>query len=79
MNCYEAIDVMGDAVEGRLLDALRPGFEEHLAECASCGTYFQHLRFTRRALQGLPREAATDSSRAQLVARYRREFGPKSN
>jgi len=74
MNCYEAIDVMGEAVEGHLSDALRPGFEEHLAECRSCGTYYEHLQFTRRALLGLARRAEAGPHRNVLVARYKREF-----
>ena len=47
MNCYEAIDVMGDAVEGRLQAALVAGFEEHITECHSCGSYFVQLATAR--------------------------------
>ena len=79
MNCHEAIDVMGDAVGGRLEPALRAGFEEHVTECASCGTYLEQLRFTRKALQSLPRGGGTSPHRMELIRNYREEFGRESD
>ena len=79
MNCYEAIDVMGNAVEGGLPATLRTGFEEHVAECRSCGTYFEHLQFARLALQSLPREEATPRDRDALVAMYREAQGMRTS
>jgi len=74
VNCQEAIDVMGEAAEGRLEAALQAGFEEHMAECSPCGTYFEHLRLTREALQLLPRGGDTSPRRAELMERFAKEF-----
>jgi anti-sigma factor RsiW len=77
MDCFEAIDLMGDAVEGRLVAARRPGFDEHMAECIPCATYFEHLRITREALQHLPPEGGTNPNLDSLLRAYRKEFGEK--
>jgi anti-sigma factor RsiW len=75
MNCYEAIDLMGDAIEGSLAREARSGLEEHLEECAACHTYFEQLRLTCRALENLPAPEGGDSRRrADLIARFRSEF-----
>jgi anti-sigma factor RsiW len=74
MNCYQTIDVMGDEVEGVLEPALRAGFEEHIAECPSCGTYLEQLRLTREALRLLPRGGATSPRREELIERFARGF-----
>ena len=74
MNCQEAIDIMEDAVEGRLQPALRAPFGEHMTECPSCGTYFQHLRLTRQALQSLRQGGGNNPRREELVEEFRKEF-----
>ena len=73
MNCYEAIDRMGDALEGSLAADARPGFQEHIEECAACRNYLDQLRVTREALGQLPRPAANDSLRSRLISEFRRE------
>ena len=75
MTCQEAIDVMGDAVEDRLAAEFRPGFDEHMAECRPCATYFDQIRFTRDALRGLPRERGGDARKDDLLREYRERFG----
>jgi len=57
MNCYEAIDLMGDAIENRVPSESRTGFEEHLDECPACCTYFEQLQATVSALARLPRRS----------------------
>jgi anti-sigma factor RsiW len=74
MNCQEAIDLMGDAVDGCLPSTFQPGFEEHMVECASCRTYLEHLRLTRQALQSLPRGSGTSSRRKELIKKFTEEF-----
>lgn len=74
MNCQKAIDVMGEAAEGRLQAALRADFEEHIAACTSCHTYFEHLRLTRKALRFLPPTRATNPRRGELIDRFTKEF-----
>jgi len=73
MTCQEAIDVMGDALEGVLQPALRSGFEEHMAECQPCATYFEHLGLTRGALRHL-RYGGTSPRRAELIEEFKRAF-----
>ena len=73
MNCYEAIDLMGDALEGRLAADARPGFDEHIGECAACRTYLDQLRVTRATLGRLPRRPATSPQRSDLLATFRKE------
>lgn len=76
MTCQEAIDVMGDAVEDRLAADFRPGFDEHMAECRPCATYFEQLRLTRGALRALPREPAVEARKDDLLREFRERFGP---
>ena len=73
MNCYEAIDVMGDAVEGHLDPVYRSGFDEHMAECRPCRTYFEQLGLTRQALRRLAQRTPQTSS-TDLQDRYRTHF-----
>ena len=74
MNCQEAIDVMGEAVEGRLEPDLRPGFDEHMTECGPCATYYEHLRVTRSLLRSLPRDPKESPRRSELIEKFRRQF-----
>ncbi len=74
MNCYEAIDLMGDALEGPLRAGARTRFGEHLEECAVCRNYLEQLRLTVAALEHLPRQGETSRRRAELIAAFRRQF-----
>ena len=74
MNCYEAIDLIGDAIEGTLMPAARAGLDDHFAECPPCRNYMDQLRLTREALGALPRPGDAGCRRAELVAKFRREF-----
>jgi hypothetical protein len=74
MNCYEAIDLMGDELEGRLAPEFRAGFEEHMDICAACGTYLDQLRITLRALENMPRESISPRTRSELIAAFQREW-----
>jgi len=75
MNCYETIDLMDEALEGRLAPAARARFDEHLDECRVCRTYLDQLRVTIQALERLPRASATDQRRSELLAAFKRELG----
>ena len=74
MNCFEAIDVMGEAAEDRLERALQPGFEEHLSECDPCKTYFEQLRLSRGALGQLRRPGPPNASRFRLLDEFSARF-----
>jgi len=74
MTCQEAIDVMGEAVEGRLSPDVRPSFDDHMGECRPCSTYFEQLCVTRGALRSLPRMPDTDPRRSRLIEAFRKQF-----
>jgi len=75
MNCCEAIDLMGDALEESLPALQRAGFEEHLQECVVCRTYLDQLRLTIQAVERLPRPELADKRRSELIAAFQRERG----
>lgn len=73
MNCMEAIDVMEEAAEGRLAPEVRASFEEHLADCGPCGTYFRQLGITREALKGLRKASEAGPIRQTLIDAFQEE------
>ncbi len=75
MECPEAIDVMDEALAGRLAADLVPGFAEHMAECVPCATYFAQLHVTRAALHALQHETAACPQREKLLEAFRRSGG----
>lgn len=75
MDCSEAIDLMGDALEIELQGQTLAEFEEHLRECPPCGNYFEQIRLTRTALRGLPRAVSPPVNRSQLIEKFRKERG----
>lgn len=74
MDCHEAIDLMGDAIDGRLPPALQSGFDEHMVECRPCAAYLGHLNTMRALLQHMPREEGTSPHRQALLDAYRKAF-----
>jgi anti-sigma factor RsiW len=79
MTCEQAIDLLIPALDQALETTRIAALEEHLAECAPCGTYFEQLRLTREALRRLPRAGATSAAaRARLIEEYQREFGRRN-
>ena len=74
MNCYQAIELMGDELEGPLPAERRAGFDEHLVECSVCATYFAQLRTTVYALEHLPRPGLAPERRSKLIAAFQREW-----
>ena len=75
MNCASAIDLMGEAIEGCLTVNLKEEFYKHVETCTPCGSYFEQLRFTRKALALLPRQGKTSRRRNELMKRFKSEFG----
>jgi len=73
VNCHEAIDLIGDAIEGTLAPGALAGLDEHFAECPPCRNYMDQLRLTRQALGRLP-STGEIGDRDDLIARYKREF-----
>jgi anti-sigma factor RsiW len=40
MTCRDCIELLADFVDGSMAAGHRPTFEEHLAGCAHCASYF---------------------------------------
>lgn len=74
MNCHEAIDLIGDAIEGTLAPDALAGLDEHFAECPPCRNYMDQIRLTRQALGHLPATGEAGDRRDDLIARFKREF-----
>ena len=74
MNCYEAIDLMGDAIDGTLAPEARAGFDDHFAECPPCRNYMDQLRLTRQALGHLTGRGEPGDLRSDLIAKFKREL-----
>ena len=74
MNCYEAIDLMGDAIEGVLAPEPSAGLFDHLEECPPCRNYFEQLQLTRRALGSLGPTEDNVRKRRELIERFKDEF-----
>jgi predicted anti-sigma-YlaC factor YlaD len=75
MNCREAIDLVGNVLEGELESDLQAGFDQHIRACAPCRNYLEHLRLTREALRLLPPNRATSPNRRELIERFQDELG----
>ena len=73
MNCYETIDLMGDALEGSVPPESRAGFDEHLQECPVCSTYLDQLRVPLQALERLPQPMVANQRRSELIAAFLQE------
>ncbi len=81
MTCFAAIDLMGEALEGRIPESSRPGFDEHLVECGPCRNYYSQLTVTVHALERL--RPSTDAApapaqRDRLLRRFR-DQNPRSD
>ena len=76
MDCYEAIDLMGDAIDERLAPAARSGLQEHLDECPSCCHYMEQILLTRDALGHLPAPEGSSGHRADLTSGSGRRTRP---
>ncbi len=51
MNCNEAQDLFGNALDGELAPELAPEFHKHLAACRECGTQYELETITKRAVR----------------------------
>jgi predicted anti-sigma-YlaC factor YlaD len=72
VNCRETIDLMDIAIDGVLPTGTRPDFDAHLGACNPCRNYFEQLAATVSALGRLPRPAASNPRRPDLLDRFRR-------
>ena len=71
MTCQEMVELVTDYLEGRMDDATRARFEEHVAECDACTLYIEQMRMTIVALGHIPAESISPEAEDELVAAFR--------
>jgi anti-sigma factor RsiW len=71
LTCREFVELVTDYLEGRLADAERGRFEEHLALCPGCQAYLEQMRATLRALGRIPEESLDPFARDELLKVFR--------
>jgi anti-sigma factor RsiW len=71
ITCRELVELATDFLEGRLADAERERFEDHLALCPGCQAYMDQLRATLRALGRIPEESLSPAAREELLHAFR--------
>ncbi len=71
LTCQEMVELVTDYLEGRMDDATRGRFEEHVAECGACTLYIEQMRMTIVALGHIPAESVSPEAETELVAAFR--------
>ncbi len=71
LTCQEMVELVTDYLEGRMDDATRARFSEHVAECDACTLYIEQMRMTIVALGHIPAESVSPEAEAELVAAFR--------
>jgi anti-sigma factor RsiW len=69
--CRELVELVTDYFEGRLSDADRSRFEQHLDECDGCTAYVAQMRETIEALGHIPEESLSPEAERELLAAFR--------
>ena len=71
ITCREFVELVTDYLEGRLSEADRERFEDHLALCPGCQAYMEQMRTTLRALGRIPEESLSGAAREELLHTFR--------
>jgi anti-sigma factor RsiW len=71
LTCQEMVELVTDYLEGRLDDAARERFEDHVAECDACTLYIEQMRQTIVALGRIPPESVSPEAEEELLAAFR--------
>ncbi len=70
--CRQAVELLSDYLDGRLLPKDRARLEEHLAACPHCSEYLAQLRATIDALGRAEPDDLSEEAVDELVGLYRR-------
>ena len=71
LTCAQLVELVTDYLEQRLLLRDTERFEEHLAFCDGCSTYFEQMRATISATGRLREEDLTSELQERLLAAFR--------
>jgi len=76
LTCKEIVELVTRYDDGGLDDADRARFEEHLATCGACVTYYDQMRQTVRAVCALDHDAPLDPIiELSLLSAFRARVG----
>jgi anti-sigma factor RsiW len=70
--CRQAVALMADYLDGRLMPREVERLEAHLADCPHCSEYLAQLRITIDALGRAEADALSADALDELVGLYRR-------
>ena len=76
ISCSQLVSLVTDYVEDRLPVPERLRFEEHLAVCGPCRSYFDQMRDTIRLTGELREESIDPTMRDAAVEAFRDWKGP---
>ena len=71
LTCAAVVEVITNYLEGRMPEADRERFEEHLAFCDGCSTYLEQIRMTIATTGRLRLENLPASLEERLVTAFR--------
>jgi anti-sigma factor RsiW len=71
LTCAQLVELVTDYLEQRLPLRDTERFEEHLAFCDGCSTYFEQMRATISATGRLREEDLTSELQERLLAAFR--------
>jgi anti-sigma factor RsiW len=71
LTCAELVELVTDYLEGRLPDAQRRRFDEHLTKCDGCNTYVEQMRATIAVSGQVPAPDLSPELRVRLLEAFR--------
>ena len=71
LACREVVELVTDYLEGRLGDADRDRFDEHVGDCGGCAAYLEQMRVTLRVAGRIEPEAVDPVFRERLIQAFR--------
>jgi anti-sigma factor RsiW len=78
IDCIEIVELVTDYLEGVLDKATSDEIEAHLALCAPCQTYLDHMRATIDVLGRVPVETLSEEAKSDLLAAFRDFRAPET-
>lgn len=71
LSCQELVELVTDYIENALPDELRRRFDDHIAHCSGCQTYFEQMRLTIRATGTLTPDSLSPEAESALLDAFR--------
>lgn len=71
LDCQQFVEQVTSFLEGDLGPGAEQRFIDHLALCAGCDRYLDQIRQTVQALDGLPADSISPTTRTALLDAFR--------